>query len=293
MDNTQTISYTDSTSLQHLENLQKEPIDLYLTDCGHLLESSCRYCSNKRESHFLHIILNGKGTLELDGKLYYPKQGDAFLIPAGVAAWHEADEKMPWDYCWIGFSGIIAEKCMERAGFSRMSPVRQIGCTTELDKQIRRILKAHHSSICDDIRRNGLLLMMLSTLIEDYFQNDNIKKLEDKQNHSASVYVKQAVNYLTYHYGDQIRIGELANMIGVNRCYLSNNFKKLMGVPPQKYLMDLRIEKAKMLLQRTNMPVSSVANMVGYNDPLAFSKIFARYCGMSPRQYKEGGKQKN
>lgn len=52
-------------------------------------------------------------------------------------------------------------------------------------------------------------------------------------------------------------------------------------------LINLRIEKAKSLLMTTQLPINEVASAVGYNDQLAFSRLFKRCCGQSPRAYRE------
>ena len=60
-----------------------------------------------------------------------------------------------------------------------------------------------------------------------------------------------------------------------------------MGCSPQEYLVRLRIDKAKSLLERTDLSINDVANAVGYTDQMAFSKIFKQNCGLSPRSYRE------
>ena len=80
---------------------------------------------------------------------------------------------------------------------------------------------------------------------------------------------------------------ELADYIGVNRSYLASSFKKTFGCSPQEFLVNLRMEKAKVLLKKQDISISSVANAVGYTDQLAFSKVFKQHFGMSPSTYKD------
>lgn len=89
------------------------------------------------------------------------------------------------------------------------------------------------------------------------------------------------------NYSRRLMINELASRIGVNRSYLTTNFKKCMGCSPQEYLINVRVERAKSLLQKTDIQINEVAAKVGYPDPLAFSKIFKRKTGYSPTEYKE------
>ncbi|MDO5135762.1 MAG: AraC family transcriptional regulator [Eubacteriales bacterium] len=286
------ISYTDSETYQCLENLQRQPVDLYLKYCG---RENCvpshRFGPNRRKSHVLHLVLAGKGILELDGRRYCLKPGNAFWLQPGVTAWYQADDKDPWTYCWVGFSGLLADESMSSAGFSRKNPVRVIGCRDEVDQIVGQMLAAHKPSWPDFLKRNSLLLLLLSALTEDYRSTIPVKEIETDRARSAAVYVRQAIEYMNNNYGSRLRIGELADYLGVNRCYLSESFKQQVGISPQEYLKKLRMEKAKQLLQRTEFSVSKVASTVGYQDQLAFSKAFRKYSGRSPMKYKEEKKE--
>ncbi|MDO5136386.1 MAG: AraC family transcriptional regulator [Eubacteriales bacterium] len=282
------INYTESKEYRCLENIQRQPVDLYLRYCG---RESCtpshRFGPNQRRSYVIHVVLEGKGTLELDGMKYYLKPGSAFLLQPGVTAWYEADDKDPWTYCWIGFEGLLADESMSNAGFSRKNPVRVIGCKSEVDQIITQMLAAHELSWKDYLKRNSLLFLLFATLAEDYQSTISVEKVKSDYNGFASVYVRQAIEYMNNNYGKRIRIGELADFLGVNRCYLSECFKQHVGISPQEYLQKIRMEKAMQLLQRTDFSVNKVANTVGYQDQLAFSKAFRKYSGRSPMKYKE------
>ena len=103
----------------------------------------------------------------------------------------------------------------------------------------------------------------------------------------GSVYVKHAMEYIKHHYNESVKIGDLADFIGVNRSYLTSSFKKTTGCSPQEFLVNLRMDKAKSLLKKTDLSINAVAGAVGYTDQLAFSKVFKKHCGKSPRMYRE------
>lgn len=109
--------------------------------------------------------------------------------------------------------------------------------------------------------------------------------------YSSSVYVRRAMDYISLHYSEKIRIADLADEIGVNRSYLTRSFQNSIGCSPKEYLVNIRMEKAKSFLRKTNMPVGAISNAVGYEDQLAFSKVFKQRCGMSPRHYREMSKE--
>ena len=110
----------------------------------------------------------------------------------------------------------------------------------------------------------------------------------DNENTCGSKYVDMAKRYIERNYFLDIKVEELAERIGVDRKYLRNLFTEHLGVSTKDYIMNLRIERAKELLSESDMSVISVASSVGYSDALGFSKIFKKYTGLSPSDYRNG-----
>lgn len=288
MSHTHTVGFTNSARYRALEDLQKDSVDLCLTYCGlEYCNPSHRFGPNMRDAHVIHVIREGKGTLEINKKKYELGAGDVFYIPPKVEAWYESDKDDPWCYTWVGFVGMKAEECTSQAGFSLKNPVRKINCVDEVGQYIEQMLEAYQLSYSNELKRNGLLHLVMSAFVEDYCQNTAALGVAATHPYPGAVYVKHAVEYMTYHYDEKLKINDLADFIGINRSYLTSSFKKHMGCSPQEFLINLRMEKAKSLLKKTEMSINAVANAVGYPDQLAFSKVFKQHCGMSPRMYKE------
>ena len=288
MSHTHTVGFTNSARYRALEDLQKDSVDLCLTYCGlEYCNPSHRFGPNMRDAHVIHVIREGKGTLEINKKKYELGAGDVFYIPPKVEAWYESDKDDPWCYTWVGFVGMKAEECTSQAGFSLKNPVRKINCVDEVGQYIEQMLEAYQLSYSNELKRNGLLHLVMSAFVEDYCQNNAALGVAATHPYPGAVYVKHAVEYMTYHYDEKLKINDLADFIGINRSYLTSSFKKHMGCSPQEFLINLRVEKAKSLMKKTDMSINAVANAVGYPDQLAFSKVFKQHCGMSPRMYKE------
>ena len=288
MSHTHTVGFTNSARYRVLEDLQKDSVDLCLTYCGlEYCNPSHRFGPNMREAHVIHVIRKGKGTLEINKKKYELGAGDVFYIPPKVEAWYESDKDDPWYYTWVGFVGMKAEECTIQAGFSLKNPVRKINCVDKVGQYIEQMLEAYQLSYSNELKRNGLLHLVMSAFVEDYCQNNAALGVVAPHPYPGAVYVKHAVEYMTYHYDEKLKTNDLADFIGINRSYLTSSFKKHMGCSPQEFLINLRVEKAKSLLKKTDMSINAVSNAVGYPDQLAFSKVFKQHCGMSPRMYKE------
>jgi len=66
------------------------------------------------------------------------------------------------------------------------------------------------------------------------------------------------------------------------------NFKLYTNTTPMQYIVSLRIANAQMLLETTNYNVTEIGNIVGYDNPLYFSRIFRKQKGISPSEYRKG-----
>ena len=111
-----------------------------------------------------------------------------------------------------------------------------------------------------------------------------VKKNEDTV--SARDYIERAEAYIEANLSRHIKVEQIADELKISRGYLRNLFYKSRGTSPQEYLMKKRMDKAKELLSSRNLPVASVAASVGYDDALGFSRMFKRYCGVSPSEYR-------
>lgn len=95
------------------------------------------------------------------------------------------------------------------------------------------------------------------------------------------------IQYLSKNYQSDVSIGDLARKMGYTNEYLSKIFKKHTGTTPSKYLIGIRLNKAKYLLvNRPDLEVRQVGEQVGYADAFYFSRLFKERVGMHPSDYR-------
>ncbi|MGZ9584948.1 phosphoenolpyruvate hydrolase family protein [Paenibacillus marinisediminis] len=99
-------------------------------------------------------------------------------------------------------------------------------------------------------------------------------------------YVEFVKEYVAQNYMNEISFIDLAKVAHVSRSYLSSLFTKSVGCSFQKYIVQYRIDKAAEILDRENIQLSELAPLVGYQDYAQFSKMFKKYKGCTPTQYK-------
>lgn len=96
-----------------------------------------------------------------------------------------------------------------------------------------------------------------------------------------------AMHYFRKNYNTEISIEEYSESRGLSNCWFIQCFKEITGSSPLQYILKLRISNAQSLLENTYYTITEIANMVGYTNSLYFSRLFHKYIGMSPKEYRK------
>ncbi|MFP3126641.1 AraC family transcriptional regulator [Ectobacillus funiculus] len=96
----------------------------------------------------------------------------------------------------------------------------------------------------------------------------------------------QAASYLRKHYKEDITAEKLGEVLNFHPVYIARCMQKQFSCSPIEYLIRYRLEQAKLLLLRTDLPIARIAEEVGFHQPSYFSYSFAKYEGLSPRTYR-------
>lgn len=234
-----------------------------------------------RDHYLIHHVLHGKGYFETRGKSYHLKSGDTFLIYPNMEACYRADEEDPWTYTWVGFAGADAFYLLNHTDFSEDSPVlEQAALSEEIERKIRKVYEAKGSTFYDAVSMTGELYSMMAMLMRNSSE-------ETKQKNLQTSHVEQAVRYIAEHYSYPITVEDIAGYTGVCRSYLYRMFRKVLKKSPKDYVEEYRIRQACQLLGETDLPVTTIAHSVGYEDNLYFSKAFKKCKGLTPSEYRK------
>lgn len=280
-------SFINVVGFQCLDHLQNNSVDIYLSTCG---MQNCFpnhfFGPGQRDEFIIHFISGGKGIYQVDGKTYELGKGDFFVIFPEKEVYYKADPECPWDYLWIGFQGVKAATYMKYAGIDPEHLTGHFENTAFILTCIQQMILARTLTYHNELKRQAALLQILSALMELHHETLS----DDEQNdYPYRIYLQQAIDYMNEHIKENIKISEIASYIGIDRSYLSSIFRNTLEISPQEYLVTLRMNKAADLLKTTNEKINTIAIEVGYIDPLTFTKMFKRYKGMSPTEWRRGG----
>ncbi|MBQ7097124.1 MAG: helix-turn-helix domain-containing protein [Clostridia bacterium] len=97
----------------------------------------------------------------------------------------------------------------------------------------------------------------------------------------------KVINYIKVHYGEQLSLGKLAELLEVSEGHLSRTFQKKVGMSFTRYLLKVRMDMAVNLLQNENLKIYEVAMRVGYPNAEQFSRMFKKVMGESPKKFQK------
>jgi transcriptional regulator GlxA family with amidase domain len=100
----------------------------------------------------------------------------------------------------------------------------------------------------------------------------------------------RAVEYVRLHLSENIRLEDMAAAAGLSAFHFARMFKRSTGLAPHRYVMTMRLEKAKALLRQCQRSLTEIAAECGFWDQSHMSKVFRRLAGISPVEYRDGAR---
>lgn len=233
-----------------------------------------------RAYQLIHFVLSGSGELHIDEHVFSLASGDVFIIPAGKIAYYKASTDDPWSYAWIGFLGISSKTYV----YQLMSSLDNIYIINDIDTIkykdcIFNILSLKNNTTCDYLRANSILLNIMSMLFDDI----NF----DESSWGKNSIADDVKFYLDTNYAEKLKITDVAKFFNIHPNYLTRIFHSKFQLSPKQYLTDLKLSKSRKLLVTTESSIAVIANSLGFEDQLAFSKAFKKHFSLSPSEYRK------
>ncbi|MGN0294565.1 MAG: helix-turn-helix domain-containing protein [Lachnospiraceae bacterium] len=223
------------------------------------------------------------------GVVYVNYEGASEIVPAGHMLLYRPGVAQDYTYCskdkpevyWIHFTGSEVETVLLHNGFSPAEHVVRCGSSPEYQQLFLRIIRELQvpKPRCEELILllfQQILLLMYRSLQEDSGANPRIQKE-----------VEHAVHFFNENLSSPISIQEYAADRHMSTCWFIRSFRQYIGMTPMQYITGMRIAKARWLLENTGYNITEISELVGYDNPLYFSRIFKKQTGLSPVHYRK------
>lgn len=252
--------------------------------CCHRYNPSENFGPITPNRYVLNVVEAGRGVFECSGRRQSVVTGQAFVLFPGKTYRWKADGLEPWNYIGVEIIGEGVEKMFTDFGVTPQNPLinftsphKAMDAAYDLFMECEKKYRSHFAlSVCF----HHLLECLEESLVA--------KKIPAK-----NFYMTRAVEYIKENYNQNISVENIANMLGIERSYLSRLFKTYKNKSTQNYIIDYRIQRAKKMFEEEDLNVSQVCTAVGYTNIYCFSRIFKSRVGMSPKEYRAACKRTN
>ena len=242
----------------------------------------------------LLIVLTGAASIYVDGEILPIYSGDIISIPAGVGHYTIAtgtDE--PAIVFFTSFSDFHFRGMEPNSlTFPDHEPILH---TDGLLRQdiinlcLRMVSERYNNQLGQYFMQKAYLTQLLLIIIRQIMAppQQTCSSVSFETHHKAYV-VSEIRQYLSNHYADKISLDLIAKNMYLSSAYISKIFKEETGEAPINYLIKMRLERARIQLESDeHQSIKVISNSVGYDDVYYFSKLFKKYYGMSPVNYRD------
>ncbi len=182
---------------------------------------------------------------------------------------------------WVHFTGNNVTNILRHYGITNHMRVLSTGTAFEYVRLFKQMILELQR--CQNHYPELLTLLLLQLLVTIHRQ---LNREHTAKNEYLEKEMGYAMKYFNEHYATEINIETYAVSRGMSVSWFIRNFKQYTHTTPMQYLVARRITNAQMLLETTNYNITEIGRIVGYDNPLYFSRVFKKQTGMSPSEYR-------
>jgi len=240
--------------------------------------------SGGMKGYIINFTSKGEGTVFSGENAFDVSPGELLLFPPSVQHYyHRKQNCASWFHRWIYFRPRAFWVDWLSWQEERNGVYITRGLSAEVAAQLERLfIDIEHSFKTDVPYHEDLAINLLEQLLIrcKTLQPDIINKRIDPR-------VIDIINYMTQNLSKDFSIDTLASHVCLSPSRLGHLFRDELGMTITQWRDDQRISRAKQLLVTTNYSINHIGRLIGYSDPLYFSRVFKRKAGVSPKIYRE------
>lgn len=221
---------------------------------------------------------------------HFGKDEEETIVHAGHMVLYRPKEPQKYEYYakehtevyWVHFTGSNVTNLLRSYGLTNDKKVFYCGSDPEYKTLFSAMIKELQMCKANYPEMLEMYLRQIFIRLQRHFMQTIIT-----DNSRAAEEIDKAVIYFSEHYNEAINIDVYAKQNHVSTNWFIHNFKLYTGTTPKQFILQKRINNAETLLQNNHYNINEIAQIVGYDNPLYFSRIFQKAKGISPSEYRK------
>jgi len=266
-----------------------------------ILVEQCQYSPSADEAkspalseHRLILPLGSPAPLiqKRDSRLHESilQKGDSIFIPAGYpGSWRCPTKeinrpKKQQLHIWLKPELIKQAAEASEIDIDRLDLVNSFG---QQDSQLHHIAmlllaELQTNALMGQLYVESLTQVLVIHLLRHYSTFAQPITFENRS--LSNTRLQQAIEYIHAHLDRELSLAEVAGVVNISPTYFANLFKRAMGISPHQYVVQQRVERAKLLLLKTDLAIADIALQVGFSNQSHLTRHFKRLIGVTPKQ---------
>lgn len=269
---------------QHENNTPLNNTDLFVKSCGHYKLLTLKGINTQRKNwhndYELIFITGGIAHFFKEGRRYDIEKDSLVLYKPEESQFYKLESENNVDIYWISFTGSKVEELLNKVDLNSKLPM-QLEFNNDITGLFQKIiseLRLTKPLYIEIIK--SYFIQLLIALSRNLHHNDRSPRL------SNSLIDSFLYDFHQVYYED-INISQYATMKNISCSWFIREFKRYKKCSPKQYITNFRIQKAKEFLSDTSLTIKDVSTLTGYDDQLYFCRIFKKYTGMSPSNFRK------
>jgi len=242
-------------------------------------------------SHFLNLLTHGnikaQWTTEGKSRSAHNGPGTIYVLPVGT------HDRLTWSGPTTRIILVMEPRFLSRSleGTSHLKDVELTTHWNLRDRHIQALMLALHADLEDGSPAGPLygesLGLALAVYLVRRYSVRNCGK-PDYRGSMPTMRLNRTLEFINQNLTRDLRLWELAQVAGISPSYFCELFRASTGLPPYKYILRCRVERAKQYLRDPKITLACAGAAAGFADQSHFTKVFRRIVGVTPMRFRGG-----